>query len=86
MECLQRFSRFPIAVAALAIVLTVSEPAAAMELQLDLARNTQQVQRQEFPLAGDDSAFKFNFAEIVRSFEIARHSLNSFKPIFPLAI
>jgi hypothetical protein len=78
MECLQRFSRFAIAAAALAIVLTASEPAAAMELQLDLARNTQQVQRQEFLLAGDDSAFKFNFAEIVRSFAIAETALSLF--------
>jgi len=37
------------------------------ELQLDLARVPQPVQRAEFPLEGDDSAFKFNFVEVVRS-------------------
>ena len=34
--------------------------------QLQMARLPQQVQRTEFPLTGEQSAFKFNFFEDVR--------------------
>jgi len=42
-------------------------PAPVAELQLDNARVPQPVQRREFPLEGEDSAFKFNFADDVRT-------------------
>ena len=35
--------------------------------QLQMARLPQQVQRAEFPLVGEESAFKFNFFEDVRT-------------------
>lgn len=35
--------------------------------QLQMARLPQQVQRQEFPLEGEESAFKFSFLDDVRS-------------------
>ena len=41
-------------------------PAPAAELQLETARAPQGMQRAEFPLTGDESAFKFNFAADVR--------------------
>lgn len=67
--------------AALVAALACSAPAAARpsmkaykkhdkappaELQLENARVPQPVQRREFPLEGEDSAFKFNFAADVR--------------------
>ena len=41
-------------------------PAPASELQLENARAPQGVQRAEFPLTGEESAFKFDFAADVR--------------------
>lgn len=35
------------------------------DIQLDMARVPQPVQRQEFPLVGEESAFKFNFLKQV---------------------
>jgi hypothetical protein len=39
---------------------------AEVQQQLETARNPVQVQRLEFPLVGEESAFKFKFAQDVR--------------------
>lgn len=57
-----------LAVMFLAAAVAVLAPFAAaskhkVEVQLQTARIPERDQRLEFPLEGDDSAFKFNFAE-----------------------
>jgi hypothetical protein len=50
----------------IAALLAAIAPVSGQGEQLDLARVTQQVQRQEFPLVGEGTAFKFSFADAVR--------------------
>jgi hypothetical protein len=50
----------------IAALLAAIAPVHGQGEQLDLARVTQQVQRQEFPLVGEGTAFKFSFADVVR--------------------
>jgi hypothetical protein len=51
----------PFLLVATAFLASSHSAAGQSDLQLDMARVPQPVQRQEFPLVGEESAFKFNF-------------------------
>jgi hypothetical protein len=64
-----------VATAILATATAASDTAVGQQNQLDMARVTQPTQRKEFPLAGEESAFKFNFLDQVCEHSVAcRHA------------